>query len=195
MKNSFLPAIQLASGSPRRKSLLTEAGFDVEIVQNNVEETYPNDLPLDSIAKYLAELKIREAKLHWKENFILLTADSTVILNGDSIGKPDSENQAIEFINKLSGQTHEVITGVCLYNGSEVISLQDTTKVTFDHITWEEAEFYVKKYKPFDKAGAYGIQEWLGLCKIIRIEGSYSNVMGLPIHLVYKNIVEISRLT
>lgn len=174
----------LASNSPRRKELMLQAGFKFQVVTYDFDESFPNTLSTSDIAKYLAEEKNKfyRSKL---ENQTIITADTTVIVDETVYNKPIDKNDAVKMIQMLSGKTHEVISGVCISTLEKKISFSATTKVTFSNISKEETEYYIDNYKPFDKAGAYGIQEWIGLTQIKSIEGSYFNVVGLPIHEVY----------
>ncbi len=181
--------IVLASGSPRRKNLLEEAGFDVEVVSNHVEENFPNTLPVEEVATFLAHKKAMGNQHLLPKDTFLLTADSTVIWNGSLLGKPVNRTMAITYLKQLSNQTHTVITGVCLIKNQKKQIFKAITKVTFGSILDSEIDFYLDHYQPYDKAGSYGLQEWIGLCKITKIEGTHSNVMGLPIYEVYQNIM------
>lgn len=180
--------IILGSSSPRRKYLLEEAGFEVEVFPLNVEENYPADIRLDEVALYLAHKKSKAYSLSIPIDSILLTADSTVVLKDKILGKPETVEEGVEFILELSGKIHQVITGVVIRDWNKTIGFKSTTLVEFSDVTEEEAFFYVNKYQPFDKAGGYGLQEWIGLCKVKSIHGTYSNVMGLPVHEVYEKI-------
>ena len=180
--------IILASKSPRRKELLEKAGYTVEIYLKEVEEDFPDDIKTDMVAEYLAIKKANECAEAIKEDAILLTADSVVILDDIIYGKPKDEAEAKDILRKLSGRTHKVITGVCLKSSNKTFSFSSTSLVTMDNLSEEEIQYYIENYRPYDKAGAYGIQEWIGLCKISKIEGSYANIMGLPIDMVYKNL-------
>lgn len=176
--------ILLASNSPRRKELLKELGFNFEVVSVDCDEVYPDHLEVDQIAAYLSELKSTAFRtLHQDE--ILITADTIVALDGDILGKPKDEAHATQMLQKLSGKTHQVYTGITLKTVTKVVTKTDVAHVEFDTINDEELNFYIQKYKPFDKAGSYGIQEWLGMAKIKNIEGSFYTIMGLPTHLVY----------
>jgi septum formation protein len=177
----------LASSSPRRKFLLTEAGFTFSVEKPEVDETWPKELPVDQVAKYLAAKKAEYFRLRIHDE-IVVTADTVVILFNDILNKPANRNEAIEMLSKLSGRTHIVMTGVCILSKEKEESFDDTTEVTFQSLTREEIEFYVDHYKPFDKAGAYGAQDWIGMVAIKQIAGSYFNVMGLPIHKVYAHL-------
>lgn len=178
----------VASSSPRRQYLMKEAGFTFTVEKPDVDESFPADLPVDQVAKYLAEKKAEYFRPAMKEE-IVLTADTVVILEGKILNKPTDRNEALEMLTHLSGKTHLVMTGVCIISKEKELSFEDTTEVTFQPLTKYEIEYYVDTYKPFDKAGAYGAQDWIGMVAIQKIVGSYFNVMGLPIHLVYQQLV------
>ncbi len=180
--------IVLASQSPRRKELLQRAGFDFEVRAVEVEETYPPELPADQVAAYLAEKKAMAARHLLRDGEILLTADSIVALGQTVYGKPADYSDAVRILQALSGQTHQVYTGVCLWTPEKKRVFTGIAQVRFGVLSLEEIEFYIESYRPFDKAGAYAIQEWIGLCKIERIEGTTSNIMGLPMELVYSEL-------
>jgi len=186
--------ILLASASPRRKQLLEQVGFSVRVVPANIIEEYPLSFSPDLIAPYLAEAKASAVVDQLESMEILLAADSIVVLDNEVIGKPENNAAAIETLEKLSGQTHHVYTGVCLQRSDVKRTFQAKTEVTFSKLTTSEIEYYVQKYRPLDKAGAYGIQEWLGWCRIKGIAGSYSNVIGLPIELVYEQLKSIFKV-
>lgn len=177
----------LGSGSPRRSQILKEADIDFIQKVRPIDEVYPENITKEEVPEYLANLKA-EAFSKLDNDKIVLTADSIVILNDEILGKPTSLNDAVTKLQKLSGQNHIVITGVCLKHQTKTMSFSDTSYVEFANISKDEIDFYVNKYRPLDKAGAYGIQEWLGHCKIKSIKGSYLNIMGLPMHLVYENL-------
>ena len=183
--------IILASKSPRRKYLLEQGGFKISVKTFDVEEIYPDDLDPKLVPEYLAKLKIEPAKLLIQNDEILIAADTIVLFENEILGKPKSKEEAIDFILRMSGKQHEVITGVCICSLTSEQSFSVSSKVTFSDISAEEINYYVDNYKPFDKAGAYGIQDWIGWTKIKSIEGSYSNIMGLPMHEVYKAINNI----
>ena len=188
--NIFKKKIILASKSPRRKELLTAGGFDFEVRTNSVEEIYPDDLlPMD-VAPYLAEKKANAAIGFIKDQEIILAADSIVILNEKIYEKPLDEAEAISMLQELSGNVHTVVTGVCLLSPHKKKVFSGVSKVTMEPLSLAEIQYYVKNYQPYDKAGAYGIQEWIGLCKISKIEGTYTNVKGLPMDLVYLHLKE-----
>lgn len=176
----------LASGSPRRQQFFKELGVNFEIRLKPIEEEYPNRLKHFEISDYLAQLKALPFKNDLKENDILITSDTIVWHNGKALGKPSDKAEAFAMIKSLSNTSHEVITSVCFTTSTFEKTLNDTTKVTFKELTDEEINFYINTFKPFDKAGAYGVQEWIGQIGVTKLEGSYFNVMGLPTHLVYK---------
>jgi septum formation protein len=177
----------LASSSPRRQYLMKEAGFEFRIEKPDVDESWPSALPLHQVARFLAEKKAEHFRpgMH---NEIIVAADTVVIIDEQVINKPADRNEAIQMLTKLSGRTHVVTTGVCIISREREESFDDTTLVTFQDLTQQEIAFYVDTYKPYDKAGAYGAQDWIGMVAIRKIEGSYFNVMGLPIHQVYQHL-------
>ena len=189
MKN-LLPNHQLilASKSPRRKELLERSNIPFTIRTLEVEEIYPESLPKSEVAEYLAILKAEAARPNLGEQEIVLGADSIVILKDTIYGKPKNAEDAHHILRQLSGQVHEVITGVCLLSKDKKVSFSAVSKVWMEELTEEEISYYVETFKPFDKAGAYAIQEWIGLCKISKIEGTYSNIMGLPTEMVYREL-------
>ncbi|WP_157208038.1 Maf-like protein [Mariniflexile maritimum] len=180
--------IILASGSPRRQEFFKTLGLDFEIRLKPVIEDYPIRLKHFEISDYLAQLKALPYKKELNANDILITSDTIVWHNNQALGKPKNEADAFQMIKSLSNTTHEVITSVCFTTKTFEKTLNAVTKVTFKNLTDEEINFYIKTCKPFDKAGAYGIQEWIGLIGVTKIEGSYFNVMGLPTHLLYKTL-------
>lgn len=177
--------IILASGSPRRKQILADAGFEVEILRIDVEENYPEDMPVSEVPEYLANKKMQEAERHCKTDDIIITADTVVILDEEIIGKPTDAEDAKNILRKLSGKMHTVISGVCVHRNGNIHSFSNYTKVYVLALNEQEIDFYISKYKPFDKAGAYAIQEWIGINKIDKIEGSYYNVVGFPMSDIY----------
>lgn len=183
--------IILASGSPRRQQFFKELELDFEIRLKPVKEEFPPRLIHFEISNYLAQLKALPFKTELKDNDILITSDTIVWHNNKAMGKPRDENEAFEMIKSYSGKTHEVITSVCFTTNTFEKTIHAITKVTFKALLESEIKYYIKTYKPFDKAGAYGIQEWIGQIAITNIEGSYFNVMGLPVHLVYKTLNDI----
>jgi septum formation protein len=182
--------IILASTSPRRSQLLKEAGFQFEVKTNDVEETYPAELPIDEVAGFLAHKKATAAQEFIQNDEIIIAADSVVILDGVIYGKPQDYDDAFQMLRKLSGQLHRVITGVCLLSRTNVKVFSAESKVQIEAMSDAEIDFYVQKYQPYDKAGSYAIQEWIGLCKISRIEGTFTNIMGLPVDLVYRELMD-----
>ena len=184
--------IILASGSPRRQAFFKNLGLDFEVRLKPVKEEYPNRLTHFEISNYLSQLKALPFKETLKPNDILITSDTIVWHNHKALGKPRDENEAFSILKSLSNATHEVITSVCFTTSDYEKTLHNITKVTFKALSNEEILFYIKTCKPFDKAGAYGIQEWIGQIGVTKIEGSYFNVMGLPTHLVYKTLNDIA---
>jgi septum formation protein len=182
--------IILASRSPRRQQLLRELGLKFEVVIKDYKETFPAGLTGDEIALYIAHEKATLFRNELSDNDIVITADTIVWCNGRMLGKPLDSEDAAGMLREISGNTHEVITGVCLYTSFKEHSFSVSTKVTFDELSSEEIFYYVDEYKPFDKAGAYGIQEWIGIIGCSHIEGSYFNVVGLPVHRLYKELQE-----
>lgn len=177
--------VVLASNSPRRRELLAGMGVDFRVeVMGGIREEYPAALPVEQIAEYISHLKAAAYEL--KRGELLITADTVVVLGNEVLGKPHDEAQAAEMLRKLSGNTHKVITGVTVRTEEKTVSFSDETEVDFAVLSDEEAEYYVGKYKPLDKAGAYGIQEWIGCVGIKGIRGSFYNVMGLPVQKLYE---------
>lgn len=182
--------ILLASQSPRRKELLSSLGFDFEVVKIDCEEIVPEHIKVGDSAAYLSELKANAFR-NLIDDEVLLTSDTVVAIDEQFLGKPEDENEAKEMLRLLSGKTHQVYTAITIKTLDKTITETDVADVEFDEISDEEIDFYIKNYKPFDKAGSYGIQEWLGMAKIKNIKGSFYTIMGLPTHLVYhilKNI-------
>lgn len=183
--------IILASGSPRRQEFFKNLGLDFEIRLKPVKEEYPPRLTHFEISNYLAQLKALPFKTELKPKDILITSDTIVWHNNKALGKPRNDDEAFTILKILSNVTHEVITSVCFTTTSFEKTIHNITKVTFKKLSDDEINFYIKNYKPFDKAGAYGIQDWIGQIGVTKIEGSYFNVMGLPIHAVYKTLNDI----
>jgi septum formation protein len=177
----------LASSSPRRQYLMKEAGFTFVAQSPDIDESFPPDLDITTVPKYLARKKA-EVFENQISNEIVISSDTVVILKDEILNKPLNRKEAIDMLSKLSGQTHTVITAVCLFSKEKIDCFDDHTEVTFKMLTQEEIEFYVDNYKPYDKAGAYGAQDWIGLVAIEKINGSYFTVMGMPMHLVYKHL-------
>ena len=180
--------IILASQSPRRKQLLSDLGYKFTQTSKDLDESFPSDLPINEVAEYLANKKAKGFKEDLKENDLLITSDTTVCLENEILNKAANPEEAKAMLQKISSKAHEVITGVCLSSVNKSISFSGITKVYFKELSNDEIEFYIEKFKPFDKAGAYGIQEWIGFIGVEKIEGSYFNVMGLPVKLFYEAI-------
>lgn len=178
----------LASASPRRQQLMKDAGFTFEVRLKNVEEKYPQELHLENVPEYLSKVKASAFRKELKADEVLITADTVVCIHDRILGKPADRKEAISMLQELSGNRHLVVTGVSVTTRTEQLSFSSRTDVFFKHLSNEEIEFYVDTYKPFDKAGAYGIQEWIGYIGIERIEGSFYNVMGLPIQKLYETL-------
>ena len=180
--------IILASGSPRRKQLLEWAEVPFEVMVSNADESYPAGLSFEHTAIHIARNKALAVQALNTEKLTVVAADTIVVCNDTIIGKPTGRQNAIDILTQLSGNTHTVITGVAILNGSQEKLFADTTTVVFHELTGEQVEFYVDKYKPYDKAGAYAIQEWIGVVGIKRVEGDFYNVMGLPVSRVVKEL-------
>lgn len=184
--------IILASGSPRRKQLLEEMGLKFEVIITSVPEEGPPELEGRELAMHLAAEKARILKPGLKKTDIVIAADTIVWCNDMLLGKPVGTDEAAEMLRCISDRTHEVITGVCIMTSDKEILFSDSTKVTFGKLTDEEIHYYIDNYKPYDKAGAYGIQEWIGYIGCSRIEGSYFNVMGLPVQRLYRELQRLA---
>lgn len=180
--------VVLGSKSPRRKELLLKLIPTFKIIAPAVKEDYSSLLVKEEIATFLAELK--SAAFTPNENQLIITADTIVCIKDEVLGKPKDQQEAHQMLKKLSGETHQVITGVTIKNLNKKITFYDKTDVTFYHLSENEITNYIKNCKPFDKAGSYGIQEWMGYFGISKMNGDYFNVMGLPIHLLYRKIQE-----
>lgn len=184
--------ILLASNSPRRKELLKGLDLDFEVVTiPNIDESYPSDLKATDIAEFLAKKKADSYKSQIVDNILLITSDTVVILGDNVFGKPKDIAEAKSMLHKLSNNTHQVISGVCLSTDDKQVSFSVKTEVQFCKLEDEEIDYYVEKYLPLDKAGAYGIQEWIGYIGVERINGSYFNVMGLPVQRLYSEIKKL----
>lgn len=181
----------LASQSPRRKELLSSLGFEFEVVKIDCEELLPENIKIEEAAAYLSELKA-DAFRNLVADEVLLTSDTVVAIDKQILGKPKDETDAQNMLRSLSGRTHQVYTGITVKTADKIFTETDVADVTFDEITDDEIQYYIQNYKPFDKAGSYGIQEWLGMAKIKSLTGSFYTIMGLPTHLVYKILKEIS---
>jgi septum formation protein len=182
--------IILASRSPRRQQLLRQLGIKFDVIIKDYPEEYSTIISGEETAACLAREKARLFKNEISDNEIVITADTIVWCNNRVLGKPAGAEQAVQMIRELSDNTHEVITGVTLLSSSKEKTFSVSTRVTFEKLSEEEICYYINEYKPYDKAGAYGIQEWIGLAACSRIEGSYFNVVGLPVHRLYKELKE-----
>lgn len=181
--------VVLASNSPRRQELLGGLGIDYEVkTMPDIDESYPEGLSAEVIPVHIARNKANAYRSVMKSNELIITADTIVWLNGVVMGKPKDELDACNMLRKLSGKTHQVVTGVCLTTTDKQTSFSTVTDVTFAELTEEEIQYYVSNYRPMDKAGAYGIQEWIGYIGVRAISGSYSNVVGLPIQRLYTEL-------
>lgn len=181
--------IVLASNSPRRRELLAGLGFPFEVrVLEGIDESYSQDLPVSEVALYIAGKKAEAYRQAITDNELIITADTVVIVGDEILGKPVDETDAVRMLRELSGRTHQVTTGVCLLSSEQESRFAVTTDVTFKTLTDEEIQYYVTHYKPFDKAGAYGIQEWIGYIGVTGLHGSYYNVMGLPVQRIYSEL-------
>jgi septum formation protein len=180
--------IILASRSPRRQQILRDLGLRFDVATRDYPETYPENLTGSEIAMYLAKEKSKCFKDKISDDEIVITADTIVWCNNRVLGKPSDKEDAIGMIRDLAGNTHEVITGVSILSSARERTFYDSTKVTFEALSDEEINYYIEKFRPYDKAGAYGIQEWIGLAACSRIEGSYFNVVGLPVQKLYKEL-------
>lgn len=178
----------LGSQSPRRSQLLDELELPYEKRVISIDESFSEEMPYEQIAPFLAEQKAQAHKSSIQDNEVVITADSIVAINGNILGKPKDREEAINFLSILSDATHEVITGVALMSASAMISFSSVSEVKIAKISEEEMDYYLDTYKPYDKAGAYGIQEWLGHAKIEYIHGTYTNIMGLPTKEVYDQL-------
>ena len=180
--------IILGSASPRRKDLLSDIGLKFSIQTTEKEEDYPTNLKEHKIAEFLAKQKAKFLSENLSETDLLITADTIVSFKGELLNKPKNKEQAFNNLSKVSGNTHKVITGVCIKNHQKEITFSAITLVTFNKLTKKEINFYINNFNPFDKAGAYGIQDWIGKIGIKSIKGSYSNVVGLPTDEVYQQL-------
>lgn len=186
--------IILASNSPRRRELLAGLDLDFEVkVIPGIEETYPEGLPVEKIAQYLAEQKAEPYKGFLQKDELVLTADTVVVVDEAVLGKPRDEEEARRMLHLLSGRTHDVITGVCFTTCAQQHSFSVSTRVTFALLSEDEIHYYINKYLQLDKAGAYGIQEWIGYVGVKRLEGSYFNVMGLPVQRIWEELKSFSK--
>jgi len=185
--------IILASGSPRRQQFFKDLDLDFEIRLKEIEEIYPNHLKAHEITDYLAVLKANAFEGELIENEILVTSDTIVWHKNKALGKPKDYDDAFQILKTLSNETHEVITSVCFKTTKNSTVFHEITKVTFSTLSDESILYYLKNYKPFDKAGAYGIQEWIGFIGVSKIEGSYANVMGMPTDKVFNYLLTLNK--
>ena len=183
--------IILASGSPRRQQFFLDLNLKFEIRLKEIKEIYPNHLAAAEIPNFLAELKANAFKDELDDSDILITSDTIVWLDNKALGKPTDYDDAVKMLREMSGKMHEVITSVCFMTKSSSSLISETTKVYFNRLTDEEIDYYVSTFQPYDKAGAYGIQDWIGLVAVAKIEGSYANVMGMPVDKVYNYLKNI----
>ncbi|MBG6111562.1 septum formation protein [Flavobacterium sp. CG_9.10] len=181
----------LASGSPRRQQFFKDLDLDYEVRLKEIEEIYPPELEATEITNYLAELKASAFEGELQPNDILITSDTIVWHNHKALGKPKDAADAFAILKSLSNATHEVITSVCFKTNEKTSIIYEITKVTFNELTDEAIQYYLDNYKPYDKAGAYGIQEWIGFIGVSKIEGSYANVMGMPTDKVYEYLSKL----
>ncbi|MHA7128462.1 Maf family nucleotide pyrophosphatase [Algoriphagus namhaensis] len=178
----------LASKSPRRQDLLKGLELDFEVKVTPVDEEIPAGLPASFVAAYLSKLKSDSFMEELKPEEILITSDTVVILGDHVLGKPKTEEEAFDMLKSISGTTHTVMTAVTIRDQGKKVTVEDETLVTFRMLSEEEIRHYIQRYQPFDKAGAYGVQEWIGFIGVSKLEGSYFNVMGFPLHLVYEQL-------
>jgi len=181
--------IILASQSPRRQQLLKDMGFNFKVIVTDADEIYPEEMAIIDIPVYLAEVKANAVTNFLHENTLIIAADTIVTIGNKVLGKPKDAADAFDILRQISGRKHQVITGVCLKTVLKQKSFFAESNVYFRHLSDEELDYYIVNYKPFDKAGAYGVQEWIGYVGIERIEGSYFNVMGLPTQMLYKELI------
>ena len=183
--------VLLASNSPRREELLRGIDIDFEVkVLPDIDESYPDNIPSEEIAEFVAIKKAKPYAASLHEDELLLTADTIVLLEDTVLGKPANKKEAKQMLRQLSGKTHRVITGVCFTSTKKQTSFSATSDVEFGKLTDQEIEYYVERYSPMDKAGAYGVQEWIGYVAVKHINGSYYNIMGLPIQRVYRELIK-----
>lgn len=184
--------VVLASNSPRRKELLSGLGIDFTVrTLQGIDESYPSDLKDEDIPKYISGQKAKAYKASMADDELIITADTIVYVDGEVLGKPKDKDDARRMFHLMSGRKHEVITGVSIVTKEKTVQFATTTYVTFAQLTDEEIDYYIENYKPFDKAGAYGIQEWIGYIGITGIEGSYFNVVGLPVQRLYTELKKL----
>ena len=181
----------LGSKSPRRKELLQQLGLTFTVRTKEVDEVWPQETPVGQIAEYLSTLKANAFEGELTPNEIVLCADTTVVVEGEVLNKPENFEHAQSMLQKLSGKTHQVISGICVKSHEKHVSQSCVTEVNMRDISREEIDYYINMFKPYDKAGSYGIQEWIGAVAITSIKGSYNNVVGLPTHLVKPMLIEL----
>lgn len=184
-----LKKLVLASQSPRRKELLTGLNVTFSVRKIDVDEDFPEDMPHDSVATFLADKKAMAALPSLSDDELLITADTVVLVKGQLLNKPATVEEAQYMLSLLSGSKHQVITGVCLMDRHKKVVIEDAAWVHFTSLSPAEIDFYIEKYRPFDKAGGYGVQDWIGYVAIEKIEGSFYTIMGLPVHKVYRELV------
>ncbi len=189
MLNTKNKKIILASNSPRRKELLSALEISFEVKTQNVDESYSAEIDIEKVAEHLAVKKAAAMKL--QKDDIVISADTTVLFQGQILNKPTDKKNAHEILRKLSGNKHQVITGVCLKSIDKIESFSETTTVYFKELSYEEIEYYISNFKTMDKAGSYGIQDWIGQIGVYKIEGCYYNVVGLPTNKLYQKIIEL----
>ena len=192
-KDKFPYHIILASGSPRRQQFFKDMDVPFQIQLKEIEEVYPNTLKAEAITNYLAELKAAAFENLGPKD-LLITSDTIVWHEEKALGKPKNEADAFQMLQSLSGKTHQVITSVCFKTKEKLETIYEVTEVTFKNLSEAEITYYIENYKPFDKAGSYGIQEWIGSIGITKIEGSYTNVVGLPVEKVYNKLLEYAKI-
>ena len=182
--------VLLASNSPRREELLRGIDIDFEIkVMPDIDESFPSDLPTEEVAEFVALKKASSYINNLNEDELMITADTVVVLEGKIYGKPTNKEEAKDMLHSLSGKTHRVISGVCLTSTTKQTSFSVASDVEFSTLSNEEIEYYIERYSPFDKAGSYGVQEWIGYIGVKHINGSYFNIMGLPIQRLYRELI------
>jgi septum formation protein len=182
--------IILASASPRRKQLLKQAEVPFEVIVSECDERYPTEMPITEVPIFIATQKANAVKEKCKTNQTIIAADTIVVIDNTILGKPIDEANALAILQKINGKTHKVITGVCIIKNGQTTTFSDTTDVTFNTLTIEQLKYYITNYKPYDKAGAYAIQEWIGIVGIKNINGCFYNVMGLPVSKVLEIIAD-----
>lgn len=189
LKNLTKYKIILGSNSPRRKKLLTELNLNFDVISGNVKETYSNKINKEKVAEHLAQRKaLNISKLKLPKNYLLITADTTVLINGKILNKPITKKQSLKMLQEISNQSHQVITGICIKTSKKEILFSVSSEVIFKKLSLDEISYYIENFKPFDKAGSYGIQEWIGHIGVNKINGSYTNIMGLPTNDIYENL-------